>query len=280
LDDIYITIRLYETDDPELVDLITDATNTQSAIGFRDKISNKPFNIFAKELFKNKGIGYITKRGEVFINSTDELQKTIHSTSILPLWYSSFYEAPTLALTAPKIMYKEVFQATSKPKHALHAILNGAVDSPLYSQMFLVYSIVEIFKNEYERVQDSTIDDNLDKFDTIAGLGNEYLVFLIYKLVEDDLANISNERILSAIYELVTIIKPIKIDPTKVLTKSMLIDSIIDINLESKNISDFHSSVKTFEGYINLFTDSKSQQSMIDHITNCYVNIDNLVIVD
>jgi len=57
LDGVYVLVRLYETADPELVAKITDATNTQSPINFRDKISNKDFNRYVKALFELNGIG-------------------------------------------------------------------------------------------------------------------------------------------------------------------------------------------------------------------------------
>ena len=77
LDNVYVLVRLYETTDDELVRKITDATNTQSAIDYRDKISNSNFNKYTKEVFANAGIGYLTKRGETFDNCiliVDEFQ--------------------------------------------------------------------------------------------------------------------------------------------------------------------------------------------------------------
>jgi hypothetical protein len=80
LNDIYLTVKIYETDSPELVDMITDATNTQSAISFKDKFSNKKFNSYIKTIFENNNIGYITKRGEVFTNSfSTTLQKSVQN---------------------------------------------------------------------------------------------------------------------------------------------------------------------------------------------------------
>ena len=43
LEDVYVNIRVYESKDKALIVKITDATNTQTPINYRDKISNKDF---------------------------------------------------------------------------------------------------------------------------------------------------------------------------------------------------------------------------------------------
>ncbi|MEI6425668.1 MAG: AIPR family protein, partial [Lentisphaerota bacterium] len=53
LEDVYVNIRVYESKDKALIVKITDATNTQTPINYRDKISNKDFNKYAKEIFAN-----------------------------------------------------------------------------------------------------------------------------------------------------------------------------------------------------------------------------------
>ncbi|MEP4027325.1 MAG: AIPR family protein, partial [Nonlabens ulvanivorans] len=270
LEDVYITIRLYETEDPEIVELITDATNTQSAIGFRDKISNKKFNIYAKELFENKGIGYITKRGEVFTNTSDTITKTIHNTSLIPLWYSAFFESPHIALSAPKIMYKEIFQATNKSDHPLNEILKGDIDSPFYSQLFFVYSLIEIFKLEYKKSQDS-VDSNFSlKFNNLSNIGEEYIVYLLYKLIDDELDSnfniISNKVIYDSIYELIEIISETDYDPSKFSNKGSFINSILYSDYRIGNIRELQSQFKRTDNYLELFDDYKSQSDIVEKI--------------
>ncbi len=89
--DISVSIKMCETADAELIEKITDAPNTQSVITFKDKISNKAFNKYTKELFNNKGIGYISKRGEVFTQLKDNFSKTVQAETLLKFWYSTFY---------------------------------------------------------------------------------------------------------------------------------------------------------------------------------------------
>lgn len=279
LDDVYITIKLYETDDPELVELITDATNTQSAIGFLDKISNKKFNVYAKELFENKGIGYVTKRGELFVSNEDKLKYTIDNKTILLLWYSSFFESPDISISSPKIVYEEIFQATNKQSHRLHSVFKGEIESPLYSQLFLIYAIIYLFKKEHE-LNKETIEDSLsDKFDAIAFWGQEYLVYFIYKLIEDKLDVISNEIIIKAIYELVGIIRPSFTDPSKYINKSEFVGAILN-NMDyftSKFIlKDFHSSRRTYENYIEIFDVSETPKELSLKLASLHINIENI----
>jgi len=117
--DISVSIKMCETSDAELIEKITDATNTQSVITFKDKISNKTFNRYTKELFNNKGIGYISKRGEVFTQLIDNYSKTIQAETLLKLWYSTFYQKPFDAFTQAQTVYKDIFDATVKSSHRL-----------------------------------------------------------------------------------------------------------------------------------------------------------------
>lgn len=54
LEGVYVMIRLYETADTELIDKITNATNTQSPISFRDKISTKILTTIQKNSLSQK----------------------------------------------------------------------------------------------------------------------------------------------------------------------------------------------------------------------------------
>lgn len=278
LDDVYVTIRLYETEDQDLVELITDATNTQSAIGFRDKISNKGFNLYAKELFENKGIGYITKRGEIFVMDNIKFKKSIHNTSLLPLWYASFFESPHISLVMPKLMYKEIFQATNKENHPLNELFKGEVDSPLYSQLFFVYILREVFKEEYEKSQKESIDYEYSlKFENIYNAGVEYAVYFLYKLIsfnlDGDLTSVTRDDVYKALYELVKIVSTERLNPNNYNSKSVFISSFININLLAKGEED----IKLYEQYAELFEGTGVQSGRIGLINSTYVGIEKLM---
>ncbi len=142
LENVYVLVRLYETTDPELVSKITDATNTQSPINFRDKISNKNFNLYTKTLFELNGIGYLTKRGDTFENSFSRaLSESIHADHLLKFWYASFYEKPELAKNSKAKVLEDIFEATSNKTHLLHPLFSGTADSVIYAQLLRTYQL-------------------------------------------------------------------------------------------------------------------------------------------
>ena len=142
LENVYVLVRLYETTDPELVSKITDATNTQSPINLRDKISNKNFNLYTKTLFELNGIGYLTKRGDTFENSFSRaLSESIHADHLLKFWYASFYEKPELAKNSKAKVLEDIFEATSNKTHLLHPLFSGTADSVIYAQLLRTYQL-------------------------------------------------------------------------------------------------------------------------------------------
>jgi hypothetical protein len=227
--DIYVTIRLYQTTDPKLVELITEATNTQSAIGFQDKLSNKTFVQITKALFRSKGVNYISKRGELFWNKSVEIiPESAQNTTVLLLWYSTFFEEPFISKSIPKVVYKEIFQASSDLNHPLHSIFNGDPNSPLYSQLYFVYSIEKIFHlklKEYERRVDEILIKRLDNLNL---LGSEFVCFLVYKFLILHKQKISTNSISEMIDRVAYSINGKNID-SRYLDKNSVIADIINI---------------------------------------------------
>ncbi len=142
LEDVDVMIRLYDTQDEELAEKITTATNTQTSINVRDKISNRDFNQHLKVLFENKGIGYITKRGDSFENKLSrELSQTVTSETLLKFWYATYYERPETAKASKTQVLQQLYDATSETNDPLHIYFGGDINSPLYAQMLNVYAI-------------------------------------------------------------------------------------------------------------------------------------------
>ncbi len=213
ISDISVTIKMCETADIELIEKITDATNTQSVITFKDKISNKKFNVYTKELFNNKGIGYISKRGEVFTQLRDNFSKTVQAESLLKLWYATFYENPFEAATQPQTVYKTIFDATVKQTHKLNAIFNGSIDSVLYGQLWLTYLIYEYSVKEINEFNDFDMKNMNEK---IHILGYEYFCYMVYKILKEetnDFVEINLKQIRDTILKLLSIIDFNKIQP-------------------------------------------------------------------
>ena len=121
LQNVFVNVRLYETSDTEIVEKITDATNTQTPISYKDKVSNKDFNLYVKEVFANQGISYITKRGEIFYNYlSKQLKSTIESDTLLRFWYATFYEQPETAKNSVYQVMEAIFDAANNNSHPLH----------------------------------------------------------------------------------------------------------------------------------------------------------------
>ena len=149
LDGIYVLIRLYETNEQDVIDKITDATNTQSPINFRDKISNRDFNTYTKTLFELNHVGYLAKRGDTFENHfSKNLNESIHSDMVLKFWYATFYEMPEVAKNSKSKILEEVYDSTVDKSHKLYKLFNGEKDSPIYQQLLEAYKIYKFVVNK------------------------------------------------------------------------------------------------------------------------------------
>jgi len=198
LKNVFINIRIYETDDKELIKKITDATNTQSPINFRDKISNEDFNKWTKDLFKNNNIGYITKRGEYFSKLMLEYENTIESDTLLKFWWATFYERPEIAKSKISYILEEIFDATSNMHRSLNYLFNGHKDSPIYSQLLYTYKI-------YTFVQ--TQKRNSEFFKQYMAYADELICYGIYLINKAELKSIDiGDKLLQSYRKVIKII--------------------------------------------------------------------------
>jgi hypothetical protein len=173
LEGIDVLVRLYETNDDELLEQITDATNTQSPISYRDKISNKKFNQYAKELFESYGIGYITKKGDTFANIfSKSLKESVDNEVVLKFWYASFFERPAFAKSYKSKVMEFCYEASSDEKHPLYSLFDGNKNSPLYLQLFISYKIYDFVVKQRKLY---------NKDDDFIYSADELMVFAIYK---------------------------------------------------------------------------------------------------
>ena len=179
LDGVYVLVRLYETVDPELVEKITDATNTQSPINFRDKISNKEFNRYVKALFELNNIGYLCKRGDTFENMySRSLNESIHADHLLKFWYASYFEKPEIAKNSKAKILEDIYEATNTQSHPLYKLFCGAPESQLYQQLLHVYQLYRFVVNQ-RNSQAHTAD--------FVMYADELFCYGLYKLDSNDL---------------------------------------------------------------------------------------------
>jgi hypothetical protein len=193
LQNVFVNVRLYETSDSEIIEKITDATNTQTPISYKDKVSNKDFNVYAKEVFANKRIVYITKRGEVFASlANKQLKETIESDTLLRFWYSTFYEKPEVAKNSVYQVMEDIFDATNNENHPLHKLFNGERDSPIYQQLVYAYAIYRYVQSQKELLQSTK---------EYISHATELIAYGIYRHLEEDLAKVDQENQLAEAYQ-------------------------------------------------------------------------------
>lgn len=177
LDGVYILIRLYETSDPDIVDKITDATNTQSPISYRDKISNKNFINYTKALFESQNIGFLAKRGDTFENTlSKQLKESIQSDTVFKFWYATFQELPEFSKNSKSKLLEEIFEASNDKSHKLNSLFNGSKDSLIYNQLLKSY---QIYKFVVQKRNENIENDFINYADELISYG-------IYKLGEDN----------------------------------------------------------------------------------------------
>jgi AIPR protein len=159
LEDVDVMIRLYQTQDEALAEKITTATNTQTSINIRDKMSNQDFNQHLKVLFENKGIGYITKRGGSFENDLSKgLSQSISSEVLLKFWFATYYERPETAKASKNQVLELIYDATNDPTEPLHKYFSGNPDAPIYAQMLDVFKIHEVVTTKRSYASQNTPD--------------------------------------------------------------------------------------------------------------------------
>lgn len=197
LDDVYVNVRIYESRDKELIEKITDATNTQTPINYRDKISNRDFNRYAKEVFANKGINYIVKRGEVFGKDSIILHESVESEIVLKFWYASFYEEPETAKNSVSTVLQRIFDSSLIENHPLEKLFSGSKNSPVYKQMLISYYIYKYIQKQKPV--------HIDSFDFVS-YADELLCYAIYKQIDMHGRDFSNDDIAKAYTEALVII--------------------------------------------------------------------------
>lgn len=192
LDGVYVLIRLYETNDPEIVDKITDATNTQSPINYRDKISNKNFIKYTKAIFESNNIGFLAKRGDTFENSlSKQLEESIHSDTVFKYWYATYQELPEFAKNSKSKLLEEIFEASSDNTNKLNSLFNGSKDSPIYEQLLNAYQIYKFVVNK----RNENIETDFIKY------SDELISYGIYK--QNDEFEISYPKVCDAIRNII-----------------------------------------------------------------------------
>lgn len=173
LKNVYLIIKLYETKDPNLIDLITEATNTQSAIGYRDQMSNKKFNKIAEDFFAGKSVNYISKRGETFKKPSlaEGLKESVSSETAVKFWYATYYQKPHIAKNSIKNVLREVFLASKEENEKLANLFSGSKESEIYEQLFTAYQVYKLVADKRKVAPKDSEEDFVFQADEIIAYG-------------------------------------------------------------------------------------------------------------
>ncbi len=181
LKNVYVNVRIYETKEKDLITKITDATNTQTPINYRDKISNKDFNHFTKATFANQNINYITKRGENFSAKNSHFKEAIESETVIKYWYATFFEEPAIAKNSIASVLQNIYDASTLEKHPLESLFDGNKDSPIYIQFLTAYRIYRhVQEQKNERIKGNEVvayADELVSYGIYKYIGNAHLEY-------------------------------------------------------------------------------------------------------
>jgi AIPR protein len=166
LHNVFVTVRLYETSDPELIDLVTDATNTQSSIGFRDKISNKPFMKRLKAFFADRKVALITKRGEAFQNFyfQNAFEYNIENDKALCSWFDYFIgrKKDDFNIYNDDEIMQMLYEAEFAPDAPLHNLLNDNFEN-FARQVFFVNKYAQLYSSIINYSVELLCADNLEE---------------------------------------------------------------------------------------------------------------------
>jgi len=198
LKDVFVNVRVYESKEISLIEKITDATNTQTPITNKDKISNKDFNSLTKEVFKNAGIEYVTKRGEGF-KPSNNFHNQVDSETVLKFWYASFYEEPEVAKNSIARVLQEIYDASSSENHPLKFLFSGDKDSSIYGQLLTAYKIHQFVKNNKKEIVVGESITYLQQYEHLL-YSDELMTYGIYKFIGTDLKLYDNSNNLLEAY--------------------------------------------------------------------------------
>lgn len=195
---VYVNIRVYESNDINLIEKITDATNTQTPITNKDKISNKDFNSWTKQVFANNGIEYVTKRGEGFKPSNNNYHKQVDSETVLKFWYAIFYEEPEVSKNSIARVLQEIYDASSE-NHPLKFLFDGKKDSVVYNQLLTSYKIYQYVKDNKKELIAEENTTYSQKFEHLL-YSDEMMCYGIYKYIGSNLNDYNNSKKLLEAY--------------------------------------------------------------------------------
>lgn len=187
LTDVYLLLRLYETDNEGLIDKITEGTNSQNPIFERDLKANNETQLLVKKFFLEKGYYYETHRNE-YVDKKVDRNKIASNERIFQAYISLFKEMPHEAKSSKSKIFEKYFDNIFLP-----------TDSKLPEQLLISYELLSFVENQSKRHYEDW--KNGDVFLYHSELALVYLLGKIYPQFKENTAILKDNIQVENIYQ-------------------------------------------------------------------------------
>ncbi|PIP39641.1 hypothetical protein COZ13_01910 [Candidatus Desantisbacteria bacterium CG_4_10_14_3_um_filter_40_18] len=186
LNEVYLLIRLYETDNEELIDKITEGTNNQNPIFERELKANHPIQLLVKKYFLEKGYYYETHRKEYTDKKIDK-DKIANNERVFQSYVSLFKDIPHEAKSSKSKIFERYFDDVFD---------NGNDNLP--QQLLISHKLLTFIEEQAKKYSNEW--KNEDVFLNHAELAMVYIVGKIYPKIKTDETIFNNITSLKRIY--------------------------------------------------------------------------------
>ena len=186
LQDVYLLLRLYETDNEALIDKITEGTNSQNPIFERDLKANHPVQLLVKKYFLEKGYYYETHRKEYMDQKIDN-RKIASNERVFQAYISLFKNMPHEAKSGKSKIFERYFDNVFDSR-----------DSKLPQQLLISHKLLTFIEEQAKK--NYTEWKNGDVFLNHAELALAYIAGKIYPIIKDNETIVKNDTLMRNIY--------------------------------------------------------------------------------
>ena len=188
LNEVYLLLRLYETDNEALIDKITEGTNSQNPIFERDLKANHEVQLMVKKYFQEKDYYYETHRNE-YVGQKIDKNKIASNERVFQAYISLFKEMPHEAKSGKSRIFEKYFDD-------IFVSGNNALPMELLISHELLAFIENQSKHHYSDWR------NGDIFLYHSELALVYLIGKIYPLIKNDSAVLKDQNKMRNIYNM------------------------------------------------------------------------------
>ncbi len=188
LTDVYLLLRLYETDNEKLIDKITEGTNSQNPIFERDLKANNEIQLLIKKFFLEKGFYYETHRNE-YVDKKIDRNKIASNERVFQSYISLFKGMPHEAKSSKSKIFEKYFDD-----------IFVSSNTKLPEQLLLSYKLLSFIENQAKRHYADWKNGDVFLYHTELAL--VYLLGKVYPQLKADSTIIKDSEQIVNIYDL------------------------------------------------------------------------------